>query len=157
MQGREIAKGKVGVMVRRTDCSQHQAVSRPEIRAVALRLGPCSAPHRRRPGPYYGGPGPIMEARVVVPNGPMTTTAIGSAPLFTELCSHEDSHPGSFEGAHRLRDGSPLPPAAPDAEERYDPVVVGGATSFLSAAEPSSSTGGRGRSTVRGHTVSAGG
>ena len=105
------------------------------------------------------------------------------------LTGMRGSHPGSFEAAHRLRDGAPLPSAAPDAaNERYDLVIVGGgisglaaaafyraqkpqgrvrstttmisattpsATNFLSAAGPSSSTGGRGRSTVRGHRASS--
>ncbi len=45
------------------------------------------------------------------------------------------SHPGSFEAAHRLRDGAPPPPAASDAaDERYDLVIVGGGISGLAAA-----------------------
>jgi spermidine dehydrogenase len=43
------------------------------------------------------------------------------------------SHPGSFEGAHALRDGNAVP-APTDSGERYDLVVVGGGISGLSAA-----------------------
>jgi spermidine dehydrogenase len=44
------------------------------------------------------------------------------------------SHVGSFEAAHRLRDGSPFDLSAAVIEERYDLVVVGGGLSGLSAA-----------------------
>jgi len=43
------------------------------------------------------------------------------------------SHPGSFEAAHRLRDGGALP-AAIVTGETYDLVVVGAGLSGLSAA-----------------------
>jgi len=43
------------------------------------------------------------------------------------------SHPGSFELAHKLRDGD-LPLQAPDPAETYDLVIVGGGISGLSAA-----------------------
>jgi spermidine dehydrogenase len=46
------------------------------------------------------------------------------------------SHPGSFEGAHELRDGDfwTKTPKVEAANERYDLVVVGGGISGLSAA-----------------------
>ena len=44
------------------------------------------------------------------------------------------SHPGSFEAAHRLRDGAPLGQAE-GRVERYDLVIVGGGISGLAAAE----------------------
>ncbi len=46
------------------------------------------------------------------------------------------SHPGSFEAAHALRDGTlKVPPGkAPGDEEHYDLIVVGGGISGLSAA-----------------------
>lgn len=44
------------------------------------------------------------------------------------------SHVGSFEAAHRLRDGSPFDLSAAVIEERYDFVVVGGGISGLAAA-----------------------
>jgi spermidine dehydrogenase len=44
------------------------------------------------------------------------------------------SHVGSFEAAHRLRDGSPFDLSAALVEERYDLVVVGGGISGLAAA-----------------------
>jgi len=43
------------------------------------------------------------------------------------------SHPGSFEGAHALRDGA-VEPAAIDTGEEYDLIVVGAGISGLSAA-----------------------
>ncbi len=43
------------------------------------------------------------------------------------------SHPGSFEAAHRLRDGAPLSQAEGPVE-RYDLVIVGGGISGLAAA-----------------------
>ncbi len=45
------------------------------------------------------------------------------------------SHPGSFEAAHRLRDGqSPLGHTVEDDEARFDLIVVGGGLSGLAAA-----------------------
>ncbi|MBS0282428.1 MAG: FAD-dependent oxidoreductase, partial [Proteobacteria bacterium] len=45
------------------------------------------------------------------------------------------SHPGSFENAHRARDGGTWPPdAVEDTKESYDLIVVGGGISGLSAA-----------------------
>ncbi len=43
------------------------------------------------------------------------------------------SHPGSFEGAHALRDGR-APDMPADTREEYDLIVVGGGISGLSAA-----------------------
>jgi spermidine dehydrogenase len=51
------------------------------------------------------------------------------------LTGMRGSYPGSFEAAHRLRDGAPRTPAASDgADERYDLVIVGGGISGLAAA-----------------------
>ncbi len=44
------------------------------------------------------------------------------------------SHPGSFENAHALRDGTLTPDHAEDSGERYDLIVVGGGISGLAAA-----------------------
>ncbi|MFO1465758.1 MAG: FAD-dependent oxidoreductase [Steroidobacteraceae bacterium] len=44
------------------------------------------------------------------------------------------SHAGSFEAAHRLRDGLPFDLSAAKVEEHYDLVVVGGGISGLSSA-----------------------
>ena len=45
------------------------------------------------------------------------------------------SHPGSFENAHRARDGGTWPPdTVEDTKEGYDLIVVGGGISGLSAA-----------------------
>jgi spermidine dehydrogenase len=43
------------------------------------------------------------------------------------------SHPGSFEGAHALRDGRTWAAAA-DTGEEYDLIVVGGGISGLAVA-----------------------
>src|SRR5258708_6061929 len=51
-------------------------------------------------------------------------------PLLTGM---RGSHPGSFEGAHALRDGQTWP-AATDTGEEYDLIVVGGGISGLAAA-----------------------
>lgn len=51
-------------------------------------------------------------------------------PLLTGM---RGSHPGSFEGAHALRDGQTWP-AATDTGEQYDLIVVGGGISGLAAA-----------------------
>ena len=51
-------------------------------------------------------------------------------PLLTGM---RGSHPGSFEAAHALRDGS-LEPAPTDSGEEYDLIVVGAGISGLSAA-----------------------
>lgn len=50
------------------------------------------------------------------------------------LTGMRGSHPGSFEGAHALRDGKRLASAAADTGERYDLVIVGGGISGLAAA-----------------------
>ena len=44
------------------------------------------------------------------------------------------SHAGSFEAAHRLRDGSPFDISAAAITEHYDLVVVGAGISGLAAA-----------------------
>jgi spermidine dehydrogenase len=51
-------------------------------------------------------------------------------PLLTGM---RGSHPGSFEGAHALRDGETWPTAT-DTGEQYDLIVVGGGISGLAAA-----------------------
>ena len=51
-------------------------------------------------------------------------------PLLTGM---RGSHPGSFEGAHALRDGHTWPAAA-DTGEEYDLIIVGGGISGLAAA-----------------------
>jgi spermidine dehydrogenase len=44
------------------------------------------------------------------------------------------SHVGSFEAAHRLRDGTPFDLSRARVEERYDLVVVGAGISGLASA-----------------------
>ncbi len=58
------------------------------------------------------------------------SSALSYPPALTGL---RGSHPGSFETAHALRDGRPMP-AARDIGESYDLVVVGAGISGLSAA-----------------------
>ncbi len=50
------------------------------------------------------------------------------------LTGMRGSHPGSFESAHALRDGTAVPQGA-DTGETYDLIVVGGGISGLSAAQ----------------------
>ncbi len=51
------------------------------------------------------------------------------------LAGMRGDHPGSFEAAHRLRDGALALPATADAgAERYDLAIVGGGVSGLAAA-----------------------
>ena len=66
------------------------------------------------------------------PVGPAAQDVPGYQPaLKTGL---RGSHPGSFEDAHRLRDGDLKIGSARDTGERYDLIVVGGGLSGLSAA-----------------------
>jgi spermidine dehydrogenase len=55
------------------------------------------------------------------------------SPYPPRLTGLRGSHPGSFETAHRLRDGD-LSVDAPQASETYDLVIVGGGISGLAAA-----------------------
>jgi spermidine dehydrogenase len=50
------------------------------------------------------------------------------------LTGMRGSHPGSFEAAHRLRDGAPPLGQAEGATEQYDLIIVGGGVSGLAAA-----------------------
>ena len=59
------------------------------------------------------------------------------------LTGMRGSHPGSFEVAHALRDGTTFPDVA-DTGEHYDMVVVGGGLSGLSAAYFFLTSAGRG-------------
>jgi spermidine dehydrogenase len=54
-------------------------------------------------------------------------------PYPPRLTGLRGSHPGSFEDAHRLRDGD-LKVDAPEVSETYDLVIVGGGISGLAAA-----------------------
>src|SRR5579863_10218872 len=51
-----------------------------------------------------------------------------------ELTGMRGSHPGSFEAAHRLRDGKSPLGQEEGAIERYDLIVAGGGISGLAAA-----------------------
>jgi len=67
---------------------------------------------------------------------PAAGTAAGAppaAPYPPRRTGMRGSHPGSFEAAHRLRDGA-LDTAAPPARETHDLVIVGGGISGLAAA-----------------------
>ncbi len=51
------------------------------------------------------------------------------------LTGMRGSHPGSFEAAHKIRDGFPVDTAAAtDTGEGYDLIIVGGGISGLAAA-----------------------
>lgn len=66
--------------------------------------------------------------------GPAPQDAAGYYP--PTLTGLRGNHPGSFEGAHRLRDGDfwSQPAKITDTNEAYDLVVVGGGISGLAAA-----------------------
>ena len=66
--------------------------------------------------------------------GPAAQDAAGYYP--PTLTGLRGNHPGSFEGAHRLRDGDFWSQAGKitDTSEAYDLVVVGGGISGLAAA-----------------------
>ncbi len=84
------------------------------LSSAAIAIGAALA------GPAFGGSGARQDEPGYYPPA---------------LIGMRGSHPGSFEAAHRLRDGAPPPPAASDAaDERYDLVVVGGGISGLAAA-----------------------
>src|SRR5882757_1457669 len=64
-------------------------------------------------------------------------TVAGAAPAQAyppALSGLRGSHMGSFEAAHRLRDGAPFDLTGASIEERYDLIVVGGGISGLASA-----------------------
>ncbi len=67
--------------------------------------------------------------------GPSLPVAAQDRPGYypPRLTGLRGSHPGSFENAHALRDGKPLPDPV-DLDEQYDLVVVGAGLSGLAAA-----------------------
>ena len=71
-----------------------------------------------------------FAATLAPPTGAAQDAAGYYPPLLTGL---RGSHPGSFEGAHALRDGHTWPTPS-DTGEEYDLIVVGGGISGLSAA-----------------------
>jgi spermidine dehydrogenase len=90
-------------------------------------------------GPLFAAPLPDLSAPGAspgpLPGGAQLPPAAQDAagyypPLLTGM---RGSHPGSFEGAHALRDGKTWP-AATDTGEEYDLIVVGGGISGLAAA-----------------------
>ena len=72
------------------------------------------------------------------------STAAQSQPGYYPPLRHglRGSHPGSFEGAHALRDGAQMS-AATDLPEDYDLIVVGAGISGLSAAHFFQNSAGR--------------
>jgi len=84
-------------------------------------------------GTIAGGllPGAITAA---LAGGPVAQDAAGYYP--PTLTGLRGNHPGSFEGAHRLRDGDFWTQAGKitDTNEVYDLIVVGGGISGLAAA-----------------------
>jgi len=88
-------------------------------------------------GPLFAeqAPGGAPASGAAPPAGPLQPAAAQDAfgyypPLLTGM---RGSHVGSFEDAHALRDGRPVP-AATETGEEYDLIVVGGGISGLAAA-----------------------
>src|SRR5258707_8842267 len=81
-------------------------------------------------GAIAGGMLPGVVAEGVANEAAARGRQSGYPPRLTGL---RGSHPGSFELAHKLRDGD-LPLQAPGLAETYDLVIVGGGISGLSAA-----------------------
>ncbi len=96
------------------------------IGATAAASGPLLAASLSD-SPASGDPG--------VPSAAQLPSAAQDAPGYYPplLTGMRGSHPGSFEGAHALRDGKTWP-AAEDTGEEYDLIVVGGGISGLAAA-----------------------
>jgi spermidine dehydrogenase len=99
------------------------------MRADARGLG-MDAPIARRD--FLNGVA-IAIAGGILPVVPGTLAAARRAHYPPSLTGLRGSHPGSFELAHKLRDGD-LQLRAPPPAERYDLVIVGGGISGLSAA-----------------------
>jgi spermidine dehydrogenase len=77
--------------------------------------------------------GAAVAAGAVLAGGFAGAAAPPPGPYPPRLTGLRGSGPGSFEAAHRLRDGD-LPIHAPAATEAWDLVIVGGGISGLSAA-----------------------
>jgi spermidine dehydrogenase len=99
------------------------------MRADARGLG-MDAPIARRD--FLNGVA-IAVAGGILPVVPGTLAAARRTDYPPSLTGLRGSHPGSFELAHKLRDGD-LQLRAPPPAERYDLVIVGGGISGLSAA-----------------------
>jgi spermidine dehydrogenase len=108
----------------------HQPITRRDFLngiaagATAAAAGPLLAASLSDPAPTAGVPGTAQSTLAA-------QDAFGYyPPLLTGL---RGSHPGSFEDAHALRDGSTWPTVT-DTGEEYDLIVVGGGISGLAAA-----------------------
>lgn len=75
--------------------------------------------------------GPLLKAYAAEGEVAAQDTPGYYPPLLTGM---RGSHPGAFESAHALRDGTPVPRGV-DTGETYDLVVVGAGISGLSAAQ----------------------
>jgi spermidine dehydrogenase len=75
---------------------------------------------------WIGGPEALAEGAIWSQDGPGYDPPI--------LHGMRGSHPGSFESAHRIRDGAFPADRPEDTGERFDLIVVGGGISGLSAA-----------------------
>ncbi len=77
------------------------------------------------------GVGSIEWARAAGPDA----ARAGNLPAYPpSLTGMRGSHVGSFEAAHRLRDGLPFDLSSARVDEHYDLIVVGGGISGLAAA-----------------------
>ena len=91
-------------------------------------------------GTAVAASGPLFAGALADPASPgasMPSAAQDTVGYYPPLLNGmRGSHPGSFENAHALRDGTLKVPAGkvPGEAEHYDLIVVGGGISGLSAA-----------------------
>ena len=110
------------------------------IGTAALAAGPALADA----SPPPDAASPPAEAPAAGAN-PATAVSNQDAPGYYPplLTGMRGSHPGSFEAAHALRDGQPVPSPV-DTGEQYDLIIVGAGISGLAAAHFYRESAGRG-------------
>jgi spermidine dehydrogenase len=103
------------------------------MNGLAIAIAGAAAPSLAKPEGAAAGP---LATAGASPNGavPNGTVPNGSVPYPPALGGLRGSHAGSFEAAHRLRDGKPFELDSTAVTERYDLVIVGAGISGLAAA-----------------------